>query len=325
MAFIPIDAKADVQGSKKGKLTPAQHAQLNAWSLASKTGILDCLDRCEAENTIYTATNNEAVVVFKKGYIVVCGRLVECEQGTQVTIRTHPTANTFGRIVLRYDLSASQGQEFEVVTTSAALRQQDLNENPLTGLYEFELYRYTATPTSVTLAERTSSYIPDIGGKLAQFEASLKDEGKPLHGYDDTKGTIEERLTRLGFKSGAIKFVDNTYGSENNTNTMSNGVFRSGNYVICHLNVNFAFVPGFPIINEKILELPENFRPKENVWVTAFAKTYGNYQYKAFFIEIDSKTGYGYHRSGAGNIDYNQWINYEMQFGFEAPPIETKE
>ena len=36
MAFIPIDAKADIQGSKKGKLTPYQHAQLNVEGITQK-------------------------------------------------------------------------------------------------------------------------------------------------------------------------------------------------------------------------------------------------------------------------------------------------
>ena len=66
MAFIPINAKADVKGSKKGRLTPAQNAQLNAFCLASKTGILDTLDKCEAEQFSYTAINNLATIVFKR-------------------------------------------------------------------------------------------------------------------------------------------------------------------------------------------------------------------------------------------------------------------
>ena len=210
--FIPIDAKADVQGSKKGKLTPAQHAQLNAWCLASKTGILDCLDKCQATATSYTATNNVATVILKKGYVVICGRLVECEAGTEVKITTPTSGSVSGKIILRYNLASVQEQEFVATTTTASLVQQDLNENPLTGIYEFELYSYTATPTSVTLT-RTGEYVPDIGGKLSQFEASLTDEGKPLGGYDTSKGTIEERLTALGFKQATITNWNTTYVS----------------------------------------------------------------------------------------------------------------
>lgn len=213
--FIPIDAKADIEGSKKGKLTPAQHAQLNAWCLASKTGILDIYnnttkeyERCEATETNYTATDNKATVVFKKGYIVICGRLVECEAGTKVDVATPSSGKISGKIILRYSLSAVKEDEFVVETKVGSLIQQDLNDNPLTGVYEFELYSYKATPTTVMLTRANIDYVPDIGGKLndklEEFEKGLFDRGKPLNGYDYTKGTIEERFSRLGFNDGFI-------------------------------------------------------------------------------------------------------------------------
>ena len=211
MAFIPIHAKADIStgvGAKKGKITPAQAAQLNAWCLASKTGILDCLDRCEAENLSYSVIDNYATIVFKRGYIVICGRLIECENGTKAIIQA--LGEVSGKVILTYNLAGTGVGEFNVGTTMFELRQNDLNENPQTGIYEFELYSYKATPTSVTLT-RTQPYVPDIGGEFKRFEKSLKDEGKPLHGYDDSKGTIEERLTALGFKLPVFANVNTTY------------------------------------------------------------------------------------------------------------------
>lgn len=210
MAFIPIDAKADVQGSKKGKMTPAQHAQLNAWSLTSKTGILDCLDKCTAQNKIYTASNNKANIVFNRGYFVICGRLVECEQGTTVEVTTPVSGRVNGYIVARFELSSSGTEEFKVIQKESGLQKEDLNNDTISGVYDFVLYEYEATPTTVSLKDRSFSYIPDLNGKLSQFEASLKDEGKPLHGYDDAKGTIEERLTKLGFKKGVVSITDAT-------------------------------------------------------------------------------------------------------------------
>lgn len=261
MAFIPIDAKADVQGSKKGKLTPAQHAQLNAWSLASKTGILDALGRCEAESLTYTATNNIATIVFKKGYLVICGRLVECEAGTEVQVNTpaSPSGSTSGKIIARYNLGQSQEKEFEILTKqSGALVQQDLNENPSTGVYEFELYSYTATPNLVTLS-RTGDYIPDIGGRLELFEKSLTDEGKPLGGYDTSKGTIEERLTALGFKEGSVTVA----GGLGVIATQTNTVKRQGNYCILNIAINIQEQnkPSYLGV------IPEQFCPETNTAV----------------------------------------------------------
>lgn len=164
MAFIPIDAKADVSESKKGKLTPAQHAQLNAWSLANKTGIFDFLGRCEATATTYTATNNVATVVFNKGFFVVCGRLVECEQGTEVQITTPALGSETGWIIAKFNLSTSGTGEFEVTIKKKTenLIQQDLNLNPTTGIYEFVLYDYTAYHESVTIERVNTNYLPSV-------------------------------------------------------------------------------------------------------------------------------------------------------------------
>lgn len=209
MAFIAIDAKADVLNSKKGKLTPAQHAQLNAWCLANKTGILDWGGKCESTAQSYSVINGIATVVFHKGYIVICGRLVECEENSTVEI-TAPTSGFInGSIILRYNLNSSGNDEFQATTTTANLTQQDLNDNPISGVYEFELYRYMATNTTVILT-RNTEYVPDIGGKLEQFITTLTGTGvigsgnPPLQGYDKSKGTIEARLTDLGFKKASI-------------------------------------------------------------------------------------------------------------------------
>jgi len=237
MAFIAIDAKADVQGSKKGKLTPTQHAQLNAWCLASKTGIFDCLNKCEATSSSYTASNNIATVVFKSGYIVICGRLVECEEGTEVLVQTPVSGEINGRIILRYSLSNTGEDEFVVTTKNETLTQNDLNENPITGVYEFELYSYKATPTSITLT-RNVEYVPDVSGKINELKESLKKGDVTVmnahyaqhawYASDDlSKGTIEERLTKLGFSQGSIVSL-----STDLTNATLN---RVGTYAILKL------------------------------------------------------------------------------------------
>lgn len=217
--FIAIDARADVTGSKKGKLTPAQHAQLNAWCLASKTGILDfpknhsVPGRCEA--TVLNITNiqnHEAKITFSKGYLVICGRLIECEDNTIFVMSTpaSPSVTQTGKIILRYNLSNVGNNEFVITTKTGDLVQEDLNDNPSTGIYEFELYSYTATSSSVVLTRTNTDYIPDIGGKLNQLITVLTGTGvvgsgnPPLQGYNTEKGTIEERLIDLGFKTGSI-------------------------------------------------------------------------------------------------------------------------
>lgn len=323
MAFIPIDAKADIssgEGSKKGKLTPAQHSQINAWSLTRKTGILNCLGKCEATSESYSVINNEASVTLKSGYFSICGRIVECEYGTVVTIPAPLSGEIKGRIVATFNLSAVQNNEFTVsaVGNRNTLVQEDLNENPVTGVYEFELYKYTATPTNVYL-ERTGEYIPDVEGRFEQFETSLKDEGKPLHGYDDSKGTIEERLTRLGFKSGSISFAGGTYGSQTNTDTASNGVFRQGNYVFGKINIKLDFnnVKNYFIKGNDVFTLPEGFRPNRDIF--AIISCYSNDGFwGTCFVLIKPHNGKGIvQKSEMGNM-LNKNAEFFLNFGFEG-------
>ena len=248
--FIPIDARADVADSKKGKLTPAQHAQLNAWCLANKTGILDWGDKCQSTSSSYAVINSEATVYFQKGYIVICGRLVECEGGTDITLQSL-TNGERGWIVAKYDLTATGAGEFSVVqkkSTEGALVQQDLNDNPITAKYEFALYEYEVTSNGSDLVlTRTGDYVPDIGGKLKQFEEELTAEGKPLNGYDTTKGTIEERLTDLGFKTG---------NATNLVNMNSVTLKKLGKFVICTCSCNAT-------VNDASCRIPAEFRPYE--------------------------------------------------------------
>lgn len=323
MAFIAIDARADVTGSKKGKLTPAQHAQLNAWCLASKTGILDCLDKCEAYMQSYAASNNEVTIKFKAGYIVICGRLIECEDNTTFIMRTPTSGTQTGKIILRYNLANFGNNEFVITTKTGDLIQNDLNDNPSTGIYEFELYSYTATSSSVTLTRTNTDYIPDIGGNLKQFITSLTGTGvvgngnPPLQGYNTEKGTIEERLDALGFKEGSVTLSNGT--------ATENFVYRQGNYVIGKvigsLGKNISGTSG----NFELGVLPEGFRPtteqKIGVMFPQDSTSYisfGRPEYAK--ISIDGKIIIYWWRANTQASAYSIAIN-GINFGFEAPPI----
>lgn len=255
--FIPINAKADIEDSKKGKLTPAQNAQVNAWTLSRKTGIFNTLGKCTA-SSVSTPLQNEVTVTFNNGYFVVCGRLVEVEQGTTVKIPLPASGEVEGNIVARFNLSASQEGEFQVLATTGAIVTSDLNANPFDGRYDFVLYRYTANASGVELKERYDSiYIDDVAGNLAKFEQTLYGAGKPLNGYNTSKGTIEQRLTNLGFRQGSTSFANGGSGSAT--------LKRQGNYVIASLRLNSAsgrYGYGYQS-GDRILYLPEYFRPKD--------------------------------------------------------------
>lgn len=271
MAFIAIDAKADVADRKKGKLTPAQHAQLNAWCLASKTGIFDWGGRCESTLSSYTVSGGSATVIFNKGYLVICGRFVECEDNTQIDITAPISGTVSGKIIVRFNLNNSGNDEFVLTFKTGALRQDDLNINPL-GTYEFELYSYEITPSTITLTRTNTDYIPDIGGKLAQFITVLTGTGMtgtgnpPLQGYDQSKGTIEERLDALGFSQGdvTLHWVSTNQGVTDIT--VQNAIKKQGKIVWANFTVNLTGTGVHGVSfnrGDTIMTIPSGFEPKE--------------------------------------------------------------
>lgn len=217
MAFIAINAKADIEGSKKGKLTPAQNAQVNAWTLAKKTGIFNTIGRCVA--TAKTPVGNVATVEFASGYFVVCGRLVQVEQGSTVDITLPDSGIEKGNIVARFNLVATEDNEFKVFATTQSLTQNDLNTMP-TGTYDFSLYKYEASRLGVVLLPRDDSiYIDDVSGMLSNINTRMsnveddiqKDIWPRMSELETFEaratsefGTIWARIEAMGFKSGSI-------------------------------------------------------------------------------------------------------------------------
>lgn len=328
MAFIAIDAKADVANSKKGKLTPAQHAQLNAWCLANKTGILDWGEKCESTAQSYSVSSGTATVVFQKGYIVICGRLVECEANSQVVVTAPTSGSITGKIILRYNLSSTGEQEFVATTTTANfLTQQDLNDNPLTGVYEFELYSYTATASIVTLT-RNTEYVPDIGGKLEQFITKLTGTGvigsgnPPLQGYDKSKGTIETRLTNLGFRYALISLIGGSGGTRHT-------VYRQGNIVYAHFTSTFTFTQSIAQnyfasnAQQPIFTLTPLYKPKTDmtIYFSVIADEFIGATYEFTINHNTGEVKRGSLVAQSTQAFVNQTVTLYVSFGFEALPI----
>lgn len=215
MAFIAINARADVEGSKKGKLTPAQNAQVNAWTLSQKTGVFNVLQRCQA-----TLTNQGDYfnLEFRSGYLAICGRIVECEAGTNITVQKPPVGQTArGYIVARYNLQATGDSEFEVVAITTTPVTNDLNDMPTAGVYEFVLYEYnvdmngTATiirPTGFRYIQSNeyalTKIITDLTNGTTKVANAVTSDIALYASEDTSKGTIEQRLTALGFKEGSV-------------------------------------------------------------------------------------------------------------------------
>ncbi len=131
----------------------------------------------------------------------------------------------------------------------------DLTANT-TGTARLELYRFTANGGVISNVERT----------VAKIEYS----GTALSDYDNSKGTIEERLDKLGFKEGSIEFASGYTASTNNLK-------RQGNYVIgklvftpdaYKLTYTLTSVNAYESSNGILLgKIPSEFKPKLNFTV----------------------------------------------------------
>lgn len=265
MAFIAIDAKADIQGNKKGRMSPAQHAQLNSWCLTNKTGILNWSSKCQATSTSYWVSEGKARVVFRKGYVVICGRLIECEEDTYIDISAPSSGQTNGFIILRVSPSNSGYSECVLTTKVSSLIQQDLNDNP-NGTYELELYSYIITPQACTLTRRDNTPI------VSSVEQSLT--------------LINERLTELGFNEGSVL---DPYGISGDVTLK-----KIGKFVICifkYEKTSFHFA-----IED------ENFFPYQNLTTYCFpySQIAGAFSIQALTISKNPISGLYIVSSGNG-------------------------
>ena len=134
---------------------------------------------------------------------------------------------------------------------------------------------------------------------------------------DKTKGTIEERLTNLGFKSGSATIASGS--------ASPNNLYRQGNYVYGRIGITGAT----RALNATWFTLPQNFRPKtafttsargqlkgmvytdtvtKETWLTLKFNTDGT------VIVTEADTSLVEHLIGITKLN-------AIQFGFEAPAI----
>lgn len=105
----------------------------------------------------------------------------------------------------------------------------DLTKNS-SGIANLVLYRFTASSGVISSVEKTVK--------------AIEYSGTALVGYDIDKGTVEERLTRLGFRQGNI--------TDENGNIVG-AIKRQGNYVIGSID--------FTLGSKTLNALSEEFRP----------------------------------------------------------------
>ena len=166
--------------------------------------------------------------------------------------------------------------EVNLVTEKAELKSQYSNSdypaiepgddltNAPNGIANLVLYQFklvNGVISSIEAKVQKINYVKDFERTLTQRVTDLENGTTPAKiaeyaSNDYSKGTIEERLTKLGFKQGSVTLSSGT--------ATVNSLTRQGNYVLLNLildNLSLGINP----TSGNLGTLPNNFKPLESV------------------------------------------------------------
>ena len=175
----------------------------------------------------------------------------------------------------------------------------DLTANS-SGIARLPLYRFTATGGVIS--------------NVSKVAKAIEYSGTALVGYDISKGTVEERLTRLGFKQDTL-ILGSAF--EQNGSVEKNSIIRLGNLVVIEFlyNVRIEDPSG-----DYSIYVPEDFYPNQEI-ISGISFNLGindnftkEYELGSVKIEIDGKltrqfVGFG----GFRMVTIGSTINYEAK------------
>ena len=309
MSLIPIIFKSDSdQNAKKGKVRAEDMSALFAFSLSNKSGILDLLNKCEAYNL--TVSGGSASFYLHSGYIVICGRAVYIEEGTAVNIALPASGTETGYFGVKIDLGMTADGECTFFKKEGTLVKNDLNENPVSGVYEFAIYSYQATPSSFSFRTKVADEIKKTEVPETALSATFTsnrdgtiDRTKTI---DEKFGEFEARLTAQGFNVGD----DDIITGKPHVTITAKEVRKIGNAVYGKIVGSFNINQSQSVTS--IVDLPAGFIPK-----TEIAGSYGlgvgfghNVAFKTDGSVVFSPTINGYYHDGT--------YPFSILFGFET-------
>lgn len=264
--------------------------------------------------------------IFKvgSGRIVLQGWEVDIDEfGWSLDLSNVTTLAYFYVVYLEVDLvnqQANLNYKFDFAGHPEIDQGDDLTTYP-ESIARIPLYRFIIDGGEIIFISLELPIIPYTKDIKESIEnGKVKAKIATYASEDFTKGTIEDRLTRLGFKSGVITFAGESYGSASYTDTENNGIYRQGNYVFCRIKIENKPIK----LQENIFGvIPETFRPKKETYFTICATT-DNFNYGGLLCRVDS-SGYVAQINSFGAD--NDWIvfglsNTYIEFGYEAQPIE---
>ena len=257
-------------------------------------------------------TNIDDIIPFRYAYGNQNGYVIDKGNELSYTINGNEFRINSGRIVL-------DGVESDIDANGVAI-----TVDPIAGTRYYTVYYQVNLATNTTLidSENDSAGYPTIpkgddltensagianlelyhfeanNGVISNVEKVVKDivySGTALRDYDISKGTIEERLTALGFREGSVTLASGITAS-------TNYISRQGNYVIGKIFFSSP-ISLFDFSGSRTIEIgniPPEFRPKSNGVRTIFSQV-------SSYVEarIISVSGSG---SSSINVSFNDTV-----------------
>lgn len=160
--MIPITFnKDDANNLKKGNIRGQDLASYLSISMPKVAGILDIFTN-PVSVTNNVISSGYTTLTLNKGYVNIYGRCIYVEQGEQVQVRLPTSGIINGIFGIRVNLGQTGSNEVEWFTSTTNLQQENLLNNEIDGIYEFGIYRYTATNNSFTLGEKIAPIVQNI-------------------------------------------------------------------------------------------------------------------------------------------------------------------
>lgn len=287
MALIPITFKADLgSDNAKGNLRAEDLSALFAFNYPNKAGILSITGTdCEQFGNI-NVVGSTAQITFHKGYIIVYGKAIYIEEGTEVAFNLPSSGSVSGVLGVKINLAENGVNEVVWFQKTTTTQTDNLLQKPSTGVYEFVLYNYTATANTFVLGAKTTEIINNIDVYLA---TKLKDyftiQTHSTQSYDLTL-----KLTKFPNSSLVIGEIDGYLLSRGNPSIVLN-------YLLPITNSNF-----YPKEEVKVFDSGANGDAKSSPYAQVL-----------IFSDTDAANNYRLQVISGGKLTTNGILSFSVE------------
>lgn len=303
MALIPITFKKDdANNVKKGSVRGQDLAFLYSIGMNKVAGILDAMgDNPCGQYGPVNVSGGYASFTLHAGYISIFGRAVYIEEGTTVEIplpaSSTQTNGVFGVRISLADIGSKECEffyKFPDANGTIGLRKDDLLDNALTGVYEFKLYDFVATGTTLEFRNKTTEVIKNVKDYIDEF---VKGSNFETLGKDDNS----DKIATTAFVQSLIKDIAVPTGTTNAGSGYRTSFFRIGNFVVQWGNEYNELGAG----DSRTIGIHDEY--KNNVYsVSVTPVTDRNWEY-SFIITSKSNTSFVVKNAGQRKGAFN-WI-----------------